>query len=355
MFSPQIKPGSVKYGAQGIGLQVINQKIDKTIWEDLGKVAEHSVAKKTWNTYSTAERMLAKFCKEKRKPLELPVNEETVLEFLHWLIFERSLSAASISGYLAGIKKLHVIKGLPEPNLRSNLVKMVLEGKKNMDAAAGRGGDHKRQVITPLIMKLLKARICKWEAAQGDRRMVWAVCSLLFHGAFRGAEMLSRNTACFDPAYTLLRRDICHVTDPAGKAEVQVRLKAPKECKTKSESIVDVYQTGSDLCPVKAVMKWLDATKGMESDLPAFRFVSGVPLTGQKLNKLLKEWLEDAAPGISTHSFRIGAASMMGKLGFSDKEVKAVGRWSSRAFESYIRLPRTKRKLVADKMAKYSC
>jgi hypothetical protein len=76
-------------------------------------------------------------------------------------------------------------------------------------------------------------------------------------------------------------------------------------------------------------------------------------LTGSKLNKLLKEWIGEVVPGVSTHSFRIGAASMMGKLGFSDNDVKAVGRWGSRAFESYIRLPRTKRKMVAEKLAKY--
>jgi hypothetical protein len=119
--------------------------------------------------------------------------------------------------------------------------------------------------------------------------------------------------------------------------------------------IVDIYETGTELCPVRAVGKWLTATSSMESDLPAFRFVSRVPLTGSKLNNLLKEWLEEATPGISTHSFRIGTASMMGKLGFSDREVKAVGIWSSRAFEGYMRLLRTKRRLVADKLAKYSC
>ena len=46
---------------------------------------------------------------------------------------------------------------------------------------------------------------------------------------------------------------------------------------------------------------------------------------------------------ISAHSFRSGAASMMANLGYSDKDVKAVGRWSSRAFEIYVKLPRTKR------------
>jgi hypothetical protein len=91
----------------------------------------------------------------------------------------------------------------------------------------------------------------------------------------------------------------------------------------------------------------------MADEQPAFRFASGVPLTGAKLNTLLKEWVGETVPGISTHSFRIGAASMMGGLGFSDKDVKSIGRWGSRAFEGYIRLPRTKRRMVAEKLAKY--
>ena len=42
--------------------------------------------------------------------------------------------------------------------------------------------------------------------------------------------------------------------------------------------------------------------------------------------------------------------SMLGALGFSDEEVKAVGRWSSRAFEEYMLLPRTKRMQMAKLM-----
>ncbi len=52
--------------------------------------------------------------------------------------------------------------------------------------------------------------------------------------------------------------------------------------------------------------------------------------------------MENPGDVFCTHSFRIGTASMLGALGFSDEEVKAVGRWSSRAFEEYMLLPRTK-------------
>jgi hypothetical protein len=353
MFSPQIKVGSVKYGQQGIDFQVPETRANKHIWKDLGQIAEHSIARKTWNTYGTAERMLAKFCKENGRPLELPADEELILSFIHWLIFERGLAAASISGYLAGVKKLHTIKGLSAPQLRTDLVRMVIEGKKNLEAAEGKNNDRKRLAVSPLIMKLLKARIREGGEMMEDKLMLWSACTLLYHGAFRGAELLARNTSCFDPAYTLLREDICLVTESTGKAVVQIKVKAPKESKTGAATIIDVFQTDTELCPVRAVKKWMTATRNSELDLPAFRFVSGVPLASAKLNSLLKEWLSDVVPGISTHSFRIGAASLMGKLGFSDKDVKAVGRWGSRAFEGYMRLPRTKRRLVAEKLAKY--
>jgi hypothetical protein len=69
------------------------------------------------------------------------------------------------------------------------------------------------------------------------------------------------------------------------------------------------------------------------------------------LNKLLKErlngFLEGADKWFTVHSFRTGAASWLGSVGVQDEEVKALGRWSSRAFEEYLRLPRTKRRAVA--------
>ena len=39
---------------------------------------------------------------------------------------------------------------------------------------------------------------------------------------------------------------------------------------------------------------------------------------------------------VSSHSFRIGITTMLGKLGFCDQEIMAMGRWSSSAFELYI-------------------
>jgi hypothetical protein len=253
MFRAEAIGGSVKYGCQGISFNFGGLKLDEKVKNDLSNMAEHSIARKTWSTYKTAERMLATFCKQKCIPLQLPVTEETILGFIHWLAFDRNLTAASISGYLAGVKKLHAVKGLPEPVLRTKLVQMVLDGKKNLEAANKLRSKKKRQAVTPDIMSLLKAKIREWENEKKNKLTVWTVCSLLFHGAFRGGELLCRSTSWFDPAYTLLKRDIAIAEGSDKKQVVQIRLKAPKEDKKGSEIIVDVFQTDTAICPARAV------------------------------------------------------------------------------------------------------
>ena len=55
---------------------------------------------------------------------------------------------------------------------------------------------------------------------------------------------------------------------------------------------------------------------------------------------------------MTSHSFRAGIASLMGVLGYSDDQIMAIGRWSSSAFERYLKLPRTKRAQMAKELGK---
>jgi Phage integrase SAM-like domain len=344
-----------KYGGEGPKFNIGGLGLEERVQKDLEEAARHSIARKTWATYSTAERLLQRFCSEKKQVLEYPVSEQMMLNFIHWLAYDRNVSAATINGYLAGVRKIHIVRGWPEPQLRTQLVKMVLEGRKNMEAADRlRRREEGRQPVTVDIMKVIKNRLVEWEAESADKLSVWAVCTLLFHGVLRGGELLCRSTFMFDPACSLTRQDILVVEDrkEAGKSMVQIKVKMPKEDKKGEVTVVDIYENGSDICPVRAVRKWQKATRGAEEDQPAFRFASGVPITGAGFNAVLKArldgWLEEK---ITAHSFRIGAASRMGQAGLADSEVQAVGRWGSRAFETYLRLPRTKRMMVARRMS----
>jgi hypothetical protein len=87
---------------------------------------------------------------------------------------------------------------------------------------------------------------------------------------------------------------------------------------------------------------------------PAFRWRNGSPLTQNEFRDILDSrltgYIENPSDVFCTHSFRIGVASMLGSLGYDDEDIQAVGRWSSRAFEEYLRLPRTKRIAMAKKI-----
>jgi len=345
-------PGTAKFTA-GLARNIkFNANLSEQVVADLRHAASHSMAKRTWLSYKTAERMLAKYLKEVNQPLELPTSESTLLGFVHWLAYTKGLKAGTISGYISGIRNLHIVKGIEEPNLRSNLLKMVLEGRRNIDAI-GRTVSCKqeRQPVTLDIMQLLKAKLSGWQAQPADRLTAWVICTLLFHGACRGGELLCKAENAFDPAIDLLRKDLSlrqvggNISEKGEGRNIQLKLKMPKEAKDKRAVIVDIFESGSVICPVRAVDKWLKATVGAEMEEPAFIWSSGKPVTARSLNRVIKDMLDADLPqhGISVHSFRTGAASMMAELGYPDEDIKAIGRWSSRAFENYIKLERTKR------------
>ncbi len=131
---------------------------------------------------------------------------------------------------------------------------------------------------------------------------------------------------------------------------MQVKLKCPKENQTGKAVIVELYETKGTLCPVKAFERW-HARAAVAEDLPLFRDSNGHPVTGKFMNKWLKarlsKFVNYEEGKYSSHSFRIGLASTMAEKGTSTQDIMEAGRWSSKAYESYVKLPQTKRAAAA--------
>jgi len=344
-----------KYGkGKMAAMNITALGLEPKVQEELLSLAGHSLAQRTWASYRSAESMLLRYCKANGKKIELPVGHSTVVGFVHWLIYKKGLKGATVSNYLAGIRMMHIVKGLDAPTLRSDFVQLVLTGKKNQDAADRLRGNTnpERQPVTPDILRLLKARLRESPHDKKDKIIFWTIFTLLFHGAFRGGELLCKNTTAFDPAFTLLKEDIRLCESSEQRKCIQVKIKMPKEDRDGRATILEVYETKSDICPISAFSKWEKVTARWEPRQPAFRAASGQPLTAARVNAVLKECLAGYIPHkIRVHSFRSGAASAMASLGLSDEDIKAIGRWSSRAYEDYIKLPRVKRGKVARSIA----
>jgi len=325
------------------------------IREKIARWANLGLSKKTWSSYKTAERMLMTCLQQNGRRLELPISRDNILIFIEWLITVRKVKASTIENYLAGVRQLHIVKGMDPPAIKSELVKLVLKGKANSDAIEKRKhSEARRMPITLKVLTLLKECIRRWTASPGEKRLTWAVSTLAFAGSFRIGELLCRSESEFDPDFDLLSEDITVTEDEKGRGKLSVKLKCPKENKTGIETIVDVFQTDNATCPVKAFRKWQENSRG-EQGQPAFRQDCGRPLTGKKLNVILKKLLSphfDYEKGtFTTHSFRSGVPSMMGAAGMSEKDIKAVGRWSSRAYMHYVKKPRVTRIKAARKAA----
>jgi hypothetical protein len=172
-------------------------------------------------------------------------------------------------------------------------------------------------------------------------------------------EILSRNETFFDPDFCLLGKDFKigqHSWEDGSTCNrLSLTIKCPKENKKGGIVIVDIYETGGPTCPLKAFQRWKNSAQ-IDGEKVLFRDEKGVPLTGRKFNEivrlLLSRHIDYSQGAITAHSFRSGIPSLLGALGHSSEEIKKVGRWSSRAFECYTKLPRTSRAAIAGKLGK---
>lgn len=318
----------------------------------LEEVSSFGLTKNTWSNYKTAETLLIKCFTEKRIVLELPISEDNIIKFILWLDNTKGVCAATINNYLAGIRHLHIRKGAKLPVLRTDLVNLMLKGQKNREIRQKYNLEIiERKPITPDILRLLKVRLTEINLSGTDQRLIWSVFTNLFFGAFRASELLCNSTIKFDPVFTLLAKDVKLLGKKEGERMIQFNIKAPKEEKNGKSIIVDVYEAPCDICPVKAYISWINFAEENILDQPNFRWKNGKSLTVRQLNDIIRKCLSGFIEGgekwYTSHSFRIGAASMMGTLGVEDSEIRALGRWSSRVYETYLRLPRTKRIAVA--------
>ena len=140
-FRPVTEYGSTKYGAGNTaGTALRDTGLNSTERQQLEELYSMGLAKGTWSTYKTAERMLLQCCEEKGLERTLPASEDLILSFIHWMAFQRGVKAATIDTYLSGIRQLHIERGMPEAVIRTERVNMVLRGLRNKNNTEKRRG-----------------------------------------------------------------------------------------------------------------------------------------------------------------------------------------------------------------------
>ena len=154
-----------------------------------------------------------------------------------------------------------------------------------------------------------------------------------FFGFMRISEFTSARAKSFNSQDTLCIPDIKQSDD----LSYLIHIKASKTDPFRSGVHIRLAPNNTTLCPVQAMRSYLLVHKTNTG--PVFTFTSGHYFTRQSFSRVLQE-LKPDNPNISSHSFRIGAATTAANMGFPRWLIKSLGRWNSDCFREYIRIPK---------------
>ena len=252
---------------------------------------------------------------------------------------DESLQHRTIKTYLSGLRFFQIRSGLADP-FQSPMPRLdyVLKGVKRVQAESGRG-NRERLPITPAILRKLK-EVWSESAGDPDTKLIWAACCLCFFAFLRAGEMTTPDEGGYDPGVHLSYGDVA-LDDPRQPSFVRISIKQSKTDPFRRGVQLFVGRTGSDLCPVGALLSYLQCRGSAPG--PLFVFTSGQYLSRKRFVELVRAALartELDQQKYCGHSFRIGAASTAASKGIEDSIIKTLGRWESTAYLRYVRIPR---------------
>jgi hypothetical protein len=299
---------------------------------DLGTVAERLVDSglkpSTLKTYASAQRSYIKFCDD-HALVAVPTSNSTLLLYVAHL-FARGLKGSSIKVYLAGVRNLHVSRAIPFPEYSPQL-QLALRGAVNLSAAPIRKLPITFVVLTDIFVFLLHRH---------DEQMLKAVMSLAFFGCFRAGELCLPDKTHFDPNLHLTCGDVVF---HEAERYVTVVLKRSKTDVANAGVGIHVGCSGDTICAYCLLVAYRGTRSEFSPSSPLFVDCFGTILSNsyfQMSTKLLLAAAGYDSSKYSGHSFRAGSATSAANVGFSDWELKMLGRWRSDAYNVYLRNPK---------------
>ena len=242
-----------------------------------------------------------------------------------------SLRAASIKVYLWAVRSLHIEYGFPDPLLNCPRLQRVVRGIKRVQGSASSA----RLPIANLIMLVIFNAL---DLTLPDHCMFWAACTLAYFGFLRASEFTVPSANSFSPSDHLTLQDIA-LDSLSSPETLRVQIKVSKTDPFRKGTFIHIGLGNYLLCSIRAVVSYL-SVRG-DSPGPLFKLQSGQPLSRQLLTSWLRQIVASAGlPGnSSSHSSRIGAATVAARQGIPDHLIQAMGRWTSNADQLYIRTP----------------
>ena len=291
------------------------------------------LASSTRNSYASGQRKFYDFCHQLGKihssGSPCPADEWTLCLFATFLA--RSVQHTTIKVYLSAVRSLHIEQGFADPLLNCLRLQRVLRGIKRSQG----GPSTSRLPITDHIMLVIFKSL---DLSIPDHCMFWAACNLAYFGFLRSAEFTVPNLSSFSLDTHLGVPDIAFDSVVAPTC-LRVRIKASKTDPFRKGCFLHIGRGSYPLCAIRALVAYLAIRGGAQG--PLFLLCDGRPLSRVLLTDWLRRILSSSGVqgNFSSHSFRIDAATVAARNGVPDHLIQALGRWSSNAYQLYIRNP----------------
>ena len=194
-----------------------------------------------------------------------------------------------------------------------------------------------RLPITPTILTAIRNSLEQHHCF--DNTMLWAACCVGFFGFMRCGEFTVPTPSAYDSQKHLSVKDIA-VDSHSHPTMVAITLRHSKTDQLGKGTTIHLGKTAASICPVAALLQYLAIRPPGDGHL--FITEQGIPLTKALFIQRVKDALGQAGMDTSRykgHSFRIGAATTAAASGLNEGVIKTLGRWSSSAYQAYIRMP----------------
>ena len=166
-----------------------------------------------------------------------------------------------------------------------------------------------------------------------------------FYGFLRISEYTSSRARSYDPATTLCRSDILI----KNLNTIDIRIKASKTDPFRVGTTIRIIRNDSPLCPVQALLEYIRISPHQSG--PLFRFHDGRFLTRTNFAATLNKVKPPGTKNLSSHSFRIGAATTAAAAGLPRWLIQILGRWTSDCYKTYLRISDHTKNIVSHSLA----
>lgn len=245
-------------------------------------------------------------------------------------MFQQHYAASTTNTYVSALGYCHRLAGFPDPTKVCFIVEM-LKGYNKL----GFRIDSRLPITSPILTRILEVSGSILPSNYWAH-LFNAMCTTAFYGFLRIGEVATTSPSC----NVLQLNQVSKLVNDLGVCcGFQITLSNYKHCYNQRPFSISLTRR-PEACPVQTLLSYLQVRGG--HDGPLFQTLDGLPISRRVFNTYLSRVIRTCGLEPSRykgHSFRIGAASHAAQCGYSDNQIRLMGRWRSDAFKKYIRTP----------------